>query len=62
MLIAYEEFYKQTKVAGLKLQLPELQVKDQKAQKIKKQDQKKSWTDIDGVLYWENLPYYTKNC
>lgn len=41
----------QTSITNLKLGLPELQIKDQKISKIKKQSLKKDWKDLNKVLH-----------
>ena len=45
-------------MGGIRLQLPELQVKDQLAGRIREQGLKDSWEeDADGVLHHQGLPY-----
>lgn len=41
----------------MKLQLSELQVKDQAAKKIKEQNLKYCWKEIERLLYWESLAF-----
>ena len=41
----------------MRLRLPELQAEDQAAREIRQQGLKEGWTEIEGVLHFQGLPY-----
>ena len=45
------------RIGGMRLRLPELQAKNQAARENRQQDLKKCWTEIEGVLHFQGLPY-----
>ncbi len=49
--------YQQASIRGLRLQLPELQAKDQKARRIREPGLKEGWEEIEEVLHHQGLPY-----
>ena len=55
--IASKGPYQQASIRDLRFRLPELQVEDQAAREIWQQGLKKGWAEVEGVLYYEGLPY-----